>query len=203
MKFLFLLEMAGTVAFAISGALAASRNNMDIFGFSVLALLPAVGGGTLRDIILDRDPVFWIADTRYVAVALIAAVVVYLGVYRPGSRERLLLWTDALGMALFAAMGTRIALDAEAGPLVSIMLGVMTAVAGGMIRDIVCNEIPLVLSRDIYATAAFATGVVVVAADYFGAPEHFTLVLATVVGFSIRGLAVTFHWQLPPPRVRR
>ena len=86
MNFLYALEMVGTAAFAISGALAASRKNMDIFGFCFLALMPAVGGGTLRDLILDRTPVFWVADNRYVIVALATAVVAYFGVYRPGSR---------------------------------------------------------------------------------------------------------------------
>lgn len=201
MNLLFLLEMAGTAAFATSGALAASRKRMDIFGFSVLALMPAVGGGTVRDLILDR-PVFWIEDTSYVAVALAAAVVVFFTAYRRGSRQRLLIWTDALGLALFAAMGTEISLDAGTGPLVAVMLGVATAVTGGMIRDIICNEIPLVLTNEIYATAAFVTGVVFIAADRFGTGQDLALVLATATGFTVRALAIRFNWSLPPPRVR-
>ena len=195
--------MLGTAAFAVSGALAASRKDMDIFGFMVLALMPAVGGGTLRDLLLDRHPVFWVADNSYVLVALLVAVVVFLGVYRPGSRERLLLWTDALGMALFAAMGTEISLQYGTGPLVAIMLGVATAVIGGIIRDIMCGEIPLVLTKEIYATAAFATSVVFVVAGFAGLNREVALVLATLAGFTIRGLAMTFNWSLPPPRVRR
>jgi uncharacterized membrane protein YeiH len=201
MNLLFLLEMAGTAAFATSGALAASRKRMDIFGFSVLALMPAVGGGTVRDLILDR-PVFWIDDTSYVAVALVAAIVVFFTAYRRGSRQRLLVWTDALGLALFAAMGTEISLEAGTGPLVAIMLGVATAVTGGMIRDIICNEIPLVLTKEIYATAAFATGIVFIASDRFGAGRDIALLLATAAGFTIRALAIRFNWSLPPPRVR-
>lgn len=195
--------MAGTVAFAISGALAASRKRMDIFGFCVLALMPAVGGGTLRDVILDRHPVFWIADTRYVAVALLSAVAVFFTAYEPGSRQRLLIWTDAMGLALFAAMGTEITLDAGGGPLVAVMLGVATAVTGGMIRDIICNEIPLVLTKEIYATAAFVTGVVYVAAAELGVVRGIALVVATIAGFTVRALAIRYSWSLPPPRVRR
>jgi uncharacterized membrane protein YeiH len=195
--------MIGTAAFAISGAVAASRKNMDIFGFCVLALMPAVGGGTLRDLLLDRHPVFWVADTSYVIVALLTAIAVFFGVYRPGTRVRLLLWTDALGMALFAAMGTDISLAFGTDPVVAVMLGVATAVTGGIIRDIMCGEIPLVLTKEIYATAAFAAGVVFVAVLYVSGSRNLALVLATAVGFAIRGLAITYNWSLPPPRVRR
>jgi uncharacterized membrane protein YeiH len=176
---------------------------MDIFGFMVLALMPAIGGGTLRDLLLDRHPVFWVANNSYVLVSLVMAVVVFLGVYRLGTRQRLLLWTDALGMALFAAMGTEISLQYDTGALVAIMLGVATAVTGGIVRDIMCGEIPLVLTREIYATAAFATSVVFVVASYAGLDRGLALVIATLAGFAIRGLAMTYNWSLPPPRVRR
>lgn len=203
MDIVFIVEMIGTAAFATSGALAASRKNMDIFGFCVLALMPAVGGGTLRDLIIGRTPVFWVADTRYVIVALVAAIVVFFGAYRPGSRVRLLIWSDAIGLSLFAALGTEISLSYNAGPLVAIMLGVATGVAGGMIRDIIVNEIPLVLTKEIYATAAFVTGAVFVGADYAGAHRDLSLVLAVTAGFAVRALAIRYDWSLPPPRVRR
>lgn len=194
--------MIGTTAFAVSGALAASRKNMDIFGFCVLALMPAIGGGTLRDIILDRNPVFWIENPVYVTVALLSAVVVFFGAYAPGSRLRLLIWTDALGMALFAAMGTGISIDMGTGSLVAVMMGVTTAIAGGMIRDIICNQLPLVLGKEVYATAAFVTGITYVLAIEAGAADRYALIIATVVGFAVRGLAIIYDWKLPPPRVR-
>ena len=200
---IFILEMIGTAAFAISGALAASRKNMDIFGFMVLALMPAVGGGTLRDLFLGRQPVFWISDPSYVAVAVASAVVVFFGVYRPGTRTRLLIWTDALGLALFAALGTEISMEFGAGPLVAVMLGVTTAVTGGMIRDIIVNEIPLVLTKEIYATAAFITGLVFVGSDYLGLHRDIGLILAVAAGFIVRALAIRYNWSLPPPKVRR
>lgn len=191
------LEMLGTAAFAVSGALAASRKNMDIFGFCVLALMPAVGGGTIRDILIDRSPVFWIADNRYVAVAIIAALVVFFSTYRPGSRRRILVWMDALGLALFAALGTEICLEFDTGPLVAVMLGVTTAVTGGMIRDVICNEIPLILSREIYATAAFVTAVCYVVAIQAGIGEQLSLIVAVVVGFAVRAMAIVHDWSLP------
>lgn len=192
----FIIEVLGTAAFAISGALAASRKNMDIFGFCVMALMPAVGGGTLRDLILDR-PVFWVANTWYVGVAIAAALAVYFRHFKPGGRARLLVWADALGLALFATLGTEISLGSGAGPLVSIMLGVATGVAGGMIRDVICNEIPLVLTGEIYATAAFAASVAFVALIFFGIPRDFALGIAVVAGFGVRAAAIIWNLSLP------
>ncbi len=198
MSFVYVLEMLGTAAFAVSGALAASRKRMDIFGFCVLALMPAVGGGTIRDIIIDRVPVFWVSDNRYVAVAIIAALVVFFAPHRrPGIRREILVWADALGLALFAALGTEISLKYDTGPLVAVMLGVTTAVTGGMIRDIICNEIPLILSREIYATAAFAASLAYVATDRLALSDNASLIIAVVTGLLVRGFAIIYNWSLP------
>jgi len=198
MSFVYTLEMLGTAAFAVSGALAASRKRMDIFGFCVLALMPAVGGGTIRDIIIDRVPVFWVSDNRYVAVAIIAALVVFFAPHRkPGGRRQLLVWADALGLALFAALGTETCLQHNTGPLVAVMLGVTTAVTGGMIRDVICNEIPLILSREIYATAAFAASLVYVLADRLAMGDNAALAISVITGLAIRGLAILYNWSLP------
>jgi uncharacterized membrane protein YeiH len=198
MSFVYLLEMLGTAAFAVSGALAASRKRMDIFGFCVLALMPAVGGGTVRDIIIDRVPVFWVADNRYVAVAIIAALVVFFAPHpKPGGRRQLLIWADALGLALFATLGTQVSLQYDTGPLVAVMLGVTTAVTGGMIRDIICNEIPLILEREIYATAAFAASLAYVLADGLGAGNAISLAVGVATGLVVRGLAIRYNWSLP------
>ncbi len=196
-SFVYLLEMLGTAAFAATGALAASRKNMDIFGFCVLALMPAVGGGTVRDVILDRDPIFWIADNRYIVVAIAIALLIFFMPHKPGSRRRLLIWTDAIGLALFAALGTEISLELNTGPLVAVMLGVTTAVTGGMIRDVICNEIPLVLSHEIYATAAFVAGTVYVLAANADLGSSVSLAAAVAAGFTVRALAIIYDWSLP------
>ena len=194
---LFALEMIGTAVFAISGALAASRANMDLFGFSVLALMPAIGGGTLRDMMLGRMPVFWIQDNSYVTVALLAALAVYFFADRPGFRRTLLIWMDALGLALFAVLGTEVALETGVSALVAVMMGVMTAVLGGMIRDIICNEIPLVLSSEIYATAAFVASIAYVAAVASGVSDAAALIVGVTAGFAVRGAGIVFHLSLP------
>ncbi|MEO0421555.1 MAG: trimeric intracellular cation channel family protein [Pseudomonadota bacterium] len=200
MTLTFILEMLGTAAFAVSGALAAARKGMDIFGFLVLALLPAVAGGTLRDLILDRVPVFWVADVRYVSVAMIAAVIVYVTSYEPGGRRQVLIWMDAMGLALFAALGAQVSLQHGAGALVAVMLGVTTAVAGGMIRDVICNEIPLILRGEIYATAAFVASAVLVLCVRLGLGAQVALALAVLFGFGVRASAIAFGWSLPQAR---
>ena len=198
MSFVYTLEMLGTAAFAASGALAASRKRMDIFGFCVLAMMPAVGGGTIRDIIIGRLPVFWVSDNHYVAVAIIAALVVFFAPHRkPGGRRQLLIWADALGLALFAALGTEICLAHDTGALVAVMLGVTTAVTGGMIRDVICNEIPLILSREIYATAAFAASLAYVFTDRLALGDNVALAVAVVTGLAVRGLSIVYNWSLP------
>ncbi len=197
MNALFVLEVLGTAAFAMSGALAAARKGMDIFGFFVLAMMPAVGGGTLRDVILDRNPVFWVADVRYIAIALVCAVLVYFSFYKPGGRQRVLVWMDAMGLALFATLGTRICLMSDTGPVVAVMLGVASAVTGGMIRDIICNEIPLILQKEIYATAAFVSAVAYATLAWLSVEEQVAMAIAVMLGFSVRGLAIVLNWSLP------
>lgn len=192
----FAIEILGTAAFAISGALAASRKNMDIFGFCVMAMMPAVGGGTLRDLILDR-PVFWVSNPWYVGVAVAAAIAVYFRHFKPGGRTRLLVWADALGLALFASLGTEISLEAGAGAPVAVMLGVATGVAGGMIRDVICNEIPLVLVGEIYATAAFASSVAFIAMTAVGVPRDMALAAGVLIGFGVRAAAIIWKLSLP------
>ena len=194
---LYILEMIGTAVFAVSGALAASRAGMDVFGFSVLALMPAIGGGTFRDIVLGRFPVFWIEDNSYVAVAIVAALGVYFFADRPGFRKTLLVWMDAAGLALFAVLGTGIALDMGTSVLIAVMMGVSTAVLGGMIRDIVCNEIPLILSREIYATAAFAASIVYIVAVRAGGGDTLALLAGVAVGVAVRGAGIVFGLSLP------
>ncbi len=194
------LDVAGIVVFAASGALAAARQSMDVFGLAVIAVITAVGGGTVRDLTLGSLPVFWVAADVYIILAVATAVLVYFGERLLNSRLSVLTWLDAAGLALFAAVGAQKALALGTGGLIACMMGIVTAVFGGIIRDVICNEVPLILKREIYATAAFAAAAVVVAANALGAGETVALLAGTAAGFAIRAVAIVFRLSLPTTR---
>ena len=157
MTILHTIELLGVAVFAGSGALAAGRRSLDLLGVGVIATVTATGGGTLRDLLLDRSPVSWMADTTYLYVSIAAALltVVYARYRHPP--ERFILIADALGLALFSISGAQIAENAGYGGIVVVIMGTLTGAAGGMLRDVLCAEIPLILRRGrIYATAAIA-----------------------------------------------
>ncbi|HZV96544.1 MAG TPA: trimeric intracellular cation channel family protein [Candidatus Nitrosocosmicus sp.] len=152
----YLLDLLGVAVFAVSGALAAGRSRLDLLGVVVIAAITGVGGGTLRDLLLNRHPIFWITDPTYLIVIAGAALLTVVYVRWHASPGRALLLADALGLALFALAGAQIAEAAGLSPIIVVLMGTMTGVAGGVLRDIVCAEVPLILRRDIYATAAIA-----------------------------------------------
>ena len=198
-------DLAGITVFAASGALAAARKSMDIFGFIVIAMITAVGGGTVRDVTLGTLPVFWIEDNRAVILALAAAIAVFLAERHVNSRRSLLTWLDAAGLALFAAVGAEKALAAGTGGLIATVMGIVTAVFGGIIRDVICNELPLILQREIYATAAFVSALTVVVASALGLSGTTAVLSGTALGFATRAVAIRFNLSLPAPahRTRR
>ncbi|MFY8152265.1 MAG: trimeric intracellular cation channel family protein, partial [Hyphomicrobiales bacterium] len=151
----FALDWLGIVAFAVTGALVASRKEMDLFGFALLATVTGIGGGTLRDLLLGV-PVFWVREPSYLIVCVIVSSVMFVIAHVPTSRYRVLLWVDALGLALFAVAGAERALLASASPVVAVTMGVVTATFGGIIRDLLGGETPVILSREIYVSAALA-----------------------------------------------
>ena len=169
-EFIIILDLIGVAVFAATGSLVASRKEMDLIGFGMMATFTGIGGGTLRDLILDR-PVFWIADQRYLIVCLVIA---------------------------FAVLGAEIALASGISPLVSIVLGMITATFGGLIRDLVADEAPLLLKQEIYATAALASAAVYVfAVTAFEVSPLIAACAGIFVGFSLRAGAILFAWSLP------
>jgi uncharacterized membrane protein YeiH len=152
----YVLDLAGVAVFAISGAIAAGRKSLDFLGVIVIAIVTAIGGGTLRDVLLDRHPIFWITDPTYLIVASSAGLFTVAYVRVRALPNNSLLVADALGLALFTIIGAQIAESAGLSPIIVVLMGTMTGVAGGMIRDVLCAEVPLILRRDIYATAAIA-----------------------------------------------
>lgn len=193
-----LLDAFGIFVFALSGGLAAARRQLDPFGFLVLAFLPAVGGGTLRDLILDRT-VFWVVDPLPLVLIGVAAGVTFFFSAPVARRERLLRWLDALGLSVFAVLGARRGLLVTGDPLVAVVMGVMTAVVGGVLRDVVCNEIPLILHREIYATAAVAGALVYVLCVQSGMDGQLALLPGAITAFLLRAAGLIRGWSLPRP----
>jgi uncharacterized membrane protein YeiH len=187
----------GVAVFAASGALAAGRKSMDLLGVIVIAAVTAVGGGTLRDILLDRHPVFWMADPFYLTVILVVAVVTmaYIRWRRPPLRA--LAVADAVGLGLFTISGAQIAERAGMSALIVTLLATMTAVAGGVLRDVLSAEVPLILRRDIYATAAVCGAVVYLLAKRLDLAEPVAIVIGVVVVVALRLAAIMWGLQLP------
>ncbi|MCB1971109.1 MAG: trimeric intracellular cation channel family protein [Geminicoccaceae bacterium] len=192
----YIADLLAVAVFAASGALVASRAEMDITGFGLLSTLTGIGGGTLRDVILDR-PVFWVVDALPLVVCIVLAVLVYFTAPSIQRRYPVLLWLDAVGIAFYGVLGSQIALDQGANPLTAMALGMMTATFGGMIRDVVSNEIPLILKPEIYATAALLAAFLHVMLTAFGVPLYLSGLLAGSAGFSLRALTIRKGLVLP------
>ena len=197
------IEALATLAFALSGLLAAARKRLDAVGVVVVAGLAAFGGGTLRDILLDRRPFFWVthADWLWGLLALCIVAMLFLRARHFGVTERAMQWPDALGLGLFTAGGTEIALANGMPPIVAVLMGMVTAVFGGVLRDIVCNEIPSAFSdHRPYAVCSFAGGWVLVGAQQAGLQGEAALAAAALTATGLRVLALATGWQLPPWR---
>ncbi len=197
------LDFAAVFVFALTGALAASRAQLDIVGFVFLACLAATGGGTARDLILDRDPLFWVGEPAYLAVASAAAVLIFFTAHLAESRYRWLLWLDAAALSVAVPAGIGVAL-AEAQPAsIVLLMGVMTGTFGGLLRDVVANEVPLVLKQgELYVSAAVAGAGSALLAIWLGADTAAALVLAAGVTFALRSGSLIFGWRLPVYRSR-
>lgn len=194
------IEIAATAAFALSGVIVAARKRLDAVGVCVAAFLTAFGGGTLRDLLLDQRPFFWMAQVSYVwgILALSVAAMLFMRARHIAPTERIMLWPDTLGLGLFAAIGTDMAMAQQVPALLAVCLGVITGVAGGVLRDVVCNDIPQALhDHRPYALCAFAGGWADVALRQLGAPAWLPLVACLLVTVGLRFIALRCNWQLP------
>jgi uncharacterized membrane protein YeiH len=197
---LLLLDYSGVAVFAATGALAASRKQLDIVGFLFLSVVTGIGGGTVRDVILDA-PVFWLTSSGYVLVCVVAGITVYFTAHRLESRYRLLLWLDAVGMAAYAVVGAAKGLALTGSPVVAVITGILTATFGGILRDVLTNEPSVLLRPEIYVTAALAGSLTYIAVDLGGAPLV-SAGAAFLVAFIVRGGALWFGWSIPVYRSR-
>jgi uncharacterized membrane protein YeiH len=196
-RIIYFLDLFGVAVFAVSGSLAAGRKHMDVFGVIVLGLVTAVGGGTLRDVLLDAGPVFWIEDPVYLLIAVASSLLTFIVVRAISIPWRGLLISDAIGLAVFMAIGTAKALAITNAPSVAIVMGIMTGVAGGMIRDVLSAEVPLILRKEIYATAALCGSVTYVSLLGFNVPDILCLLLSALMTLIIRLAAI--HWEFSLP----
>ncbi len=197
-----MLDLLGVAVFAVTGALTASRKQMDIVGFALLATVTAIGGGTLRDLVLGAQPVFWVREPIYVALCIAVAVVVFFTAHIPESRFRWLLWLDAVGLSFFCVAGADKAVTAGTGWFIAIVMGVITATFGGVVRDVLGGEIPVILRREIYATAALAGAAAFVGLIAAGIEGGLAALAGFAICLTIRGLALHRGWSLPVYRPR-
>lgn len=194
------VEAVATIAFALSGAIEGARKRLDAVGICVVAGLAAFGGGTVRDVLLDRRPLFWMQHAAWVwaLLALCLGAMLFMRARHLRPTERAMQWPDALGLGLFTAGGTQIAIDAGSPAVVAVVLGVITAVFGGVLRDVVCNEIPRAFNdHRPYAICSFAGGWVMVLAHASGLPQWAALLAAAATATALRAAALAFDWRLP------
>jgi uncharacterized membrane protein YeiH len=195
------LDLVGVAVFAVSGVLAARHRGLDLLGVIVIAAVTAIGGGTLRDLLLNRYPIFWVTDAQYLTVIIVAALltVAYARVRPPPGSA--LLVADALGLALFALSGAQVAEAARCPPIIVVLMGTMTGVAGGVVRDVITAQVPLILRRDIYATAAIAGVALYLLLQALGLPRSGAFAAGMALVVALRLLAIRWGLRLPIFRV--
>jgi len=196
------IGLAGVAVNAASGVLEAGRKPLDLFGMVVIALAAALGGGSLRDLLLDRK-VFWIADQTFLITALIAGVLTFVAERRWRLPPNLFMLPDAIGLALFTVSGTQIALTFDAPWLVASMMGVITGVFGGIVRDVLCNEVPLVFSGELYATTSWGGALLLVALLDNGVSPGLAALSGGGTVLVLRLLSIRHRWALPTYSARR
>lgn len=194
------LDLSGIFVFAITGALVGVRKGLDVFGVQVLALVTGLGGGFLRDVLIGAVPPAALADWRYLVVPVAAGLVTFFLHPGVGRLERLVNVFDAAGLGLFCVTGTLKALAYGLGPLPAALLGMITGIGGGVVRDLLSGRVPVVLRREIYATPAFLGAGLVVVADATGFYAPWVAVLAAVLCFIVRLFAIRRGWNAPLPR---
>lgn len=198
-----LLDYVGVLAFAVSGSLTAGRRQMDIFGMFVLALITAVGGGTVRDLLLGESPIFWLVDVNYLALCAFATIAVF-GLQRwIAHGERALLAFDAVGLGVFTVIGTSRGLEAGLALPACIGLGCVTGIGGGVMRDVLARRRPVVLHREIYAVASLGGATLLCLLDSLSAPRVASVLACGLAVVTIRMLSLHYGWTLPGLRALR
>lgn len=194
---IYAIDIIGTFVFAVSGALAASDKRFDIFGAGILALVTAVGGGTLRDVLIGSTPVGWMKDLNYLIVIGAAVLISYFFKRHILKLRRTMFLFDTIGIGLFTILGLQKTLSLGLSPVIAIMMGTVSAVFGGVLRDVLSNEVPLIFRKEIYATACLAGGMCFVLLEWIWTAPAVNMLVAIGVIITIRTLAVWRGWGLP------
>ena len=202
--FLIYLEALGVVAFALSGIIEAARKQFDLVGVVMIGAIAAFGGGTLRDVLLDRRPFFWVEQEAWVWALIVAGLALpfFFRARHIEFTEKAMMVPDAFGLGIFAAGGTHIALVTGQSPMIAVLMGVITAVVGGILRDVLVNEVPRAFhDHQPYAVIAFAGGWLVVLLSYLQTPEYVDVLVAAIAMVAVRLVAVRLGWKLSPWRL--
>ncbi|MCL1051258.1 trimeric intracellular cation channel family protein [Shewanella abyssi] len=196
-KVISALWLIGILAEAMTGALAAGKKQMDLFGVVIIGCVTAIGGGTLRDMLLGNYPIIWVENAHYLLAIAAASLLTVMIAPLMRYLSRLFLAIDAIGLAVFSIVGAQKTLMLGYSAEIAIVMGVVTGVFGGVIRDILCNQVPLIFKKELYALVALLTAALYVAMKLNGVTEWISLSVALTFGFSFRMLAIRYHWSMP------
>ncbi|MFT5762196.1 MAG: putative membrane protein YeiH [Polaribacter sp.] len=197
MNLIYILDIIGTFAFAISGTLVASNKKFDLFGVIIIAFATAVGGGMMRDVLINAHPINWIGDLNYIWTILAAVVFTFLFKSKIAPLSKTLFLFDTIGIGVFTLLGVQKGLAYDLHPFIAIVMGMVSSVMGGVIRDVLTNKIPLIFKKEIYASACLAGGTVYLITNHFNLPENIQFFSTIFTVISIRLVAVKFKLELP------
>lgn len=194
---LLVLYLIAITAEAMTAALAAGRRDMDWIGVCIIACITSLGGGSVRDVLLGHYPLTWVAHPEYLWITAVAALITAVIAPVMQRLRRLFLLLDALGLVVFTVIGCQIALAMKLPITIVLVSGMITGCAGGVLRDILCNDIPLLLRKELYASVSVVTGALYLAAEYYNLPSNAAMIGPMVIGLTFRMLALQFNWQMP------
>ena len=197
MEVIYVLDILGTFAFAISGALVALDKKFDIFGVIIIAFVTAVGGGMLRDVLINAHPINWIGDLNYLYIIFSAVLFTFLFKSKIAYLSKTMFLFDTIGISVFTLLGLQKGLSYDLHPIIAIIMGMISAVFGGVLRDVLTAKIPLIFEKEVYASACLVGGINYLILHYFKVDENINFIISAIVIASIRAVAVKFHLELP------
>jgi uncharacterized membrane protein YeiH len=197
MSVIYVIDILGTFAFAISGALVALDKKFDLFGVLIIAFVTAVGGGMLRDILINAHPINWIGNLEYLYTIFIAVVFTFLFKSKIAHLSKTMFLFDTIGISVFTLLGLEKGLSFNLHPIIALIMGVISAVFGGVLRDVLTNKVPLIFEKEIYASACLAGGIIYLLLNYYKIDANLNFIISAAVVAIIRVIAVKFHLELP------